>query len=199
MITVLQDSFTDGDGVQLENHVAEIGSWVRRAIGDYAQIKSNAMSNQYYLLSYYNANMSANQDMTVQFQCLQKGIEKIAFLCRMSSGEPLEAYGLLYAGTFSDDKIWKFIRYDAGVIVVLKTFSMVVIANDVVKFEVVGITLNCYLNDVIIDTIDDSAYVTGLAGFRYIAWGATVSRWDNALIEVSGVVKVDHLPLMGVH
>jgi len=199
MAIILQDSFTDGDGVRLENHTPEIGVWQRRAIGDYAQIKSNALSNNYYLLSYYNAEMTEQQDMTVQFKCIQKGIENLAFLLRMSLLEPLNAYGLLYAGTFADPNIWKFICYAAGSLIVLKEFTMTVLVNDVVKFEVVGETLNCYLNGVLIDTIDDAAYLDGLAGFRYIAWHATVSQWDNALIEVVSVAMADHLPLMGVH
>jgi len=199
MAIILQDSFTDETGIRLEDHTPEIGLWQRRSIGDYAHIVNFAMSNDYYLLSYYNAEMSKQTDMSIQFKLVLLGAENVAFLCRMSSVEPLNAFGLHYAGTFSDNTIWQFILYNAGVITVLKEFHMAVIAGAVVKFEVVGNVLNCYLNDVLIDTITDDNYVDGLAGFRYTDWNATISQWDDALIEVAAVAMADHLPLMGVH
>lgn len=199
MAIILQDSFTDVDGTKLEDHTPEIGTWQRRSIGDWAEIQNFAMSNNYYLLSYYNVEMSEQADMSIQFKRVLLGVEHFALLCRMSRLEPLNAYGLHYAGNFSDDTIWQFIRYDAELLVVLKEFHMTVAAGNLVKFEVVGNVLNCYKSGVLVDTITDDTYIDGLAGFRYTDWNATVSRWDDALIEIPLVARADHLPLMGVH
>ncbi len=188
---VLQDSFTGPDGTRIETRAPEIGSWLR--LGEQAEIKTNAMSNNYYLKSWYSVSMSIAAAMSLQMTALQLGFEVLILLARMTVS-PFNAYGLKLSSSGAE-----LIRYDAGVLTTLKSFALSMPSGTVVKFDVTGTILSCYKNGVLIDSISDITYDTGILGFYYPEWHASIARWDDALGEISVAAKVDHLPMMGLH
>ena len=188
---ILQDSFTDIEGTQLENHTPEIGSWI--CLGEYATITSNQMTNNYYLKSFYKANMTNDTDMSFQMKVNAIGFETIIFLARMTVS-PFNAYGLQLTSANA-----KFVRYDNGILSTLKTFYIPGMIQSIIKFDVTGNTLSAYKNGILVDSINDSVYSSGVAGFYFPSWGGSLAQFDDALIEIPLVAKTDHLAMTGLH
>lgn len=177
-VIVISDLFIGVDGALIETRPPEIGSWNPR--GDSVFINSNRLTNGIgnYLItfdSFYSVVMAAAADMSLSIDFTTISFETMILLCRMSTTDPIDAYGL-ESGPGGD----KFVRYTAGVKSTLKTITLGVVAGDTVKFEVSGSTLKAYVNSVLIDSVVNSAIASGVLGFKCEQNGSA-QFWDNAV------------------
>jgi len=113
-------------------------------------------------------------------------------LCRMSLTDPFNGYGLEFLVSPQS-----FVRFDAGVKTILKEIVFDIVDNDVVKFEVLGSTLRAFKNGVLVDTVVDITYASGVLGFYCEAGGANQYH-DNAVGYAEIPALGWCLPLFGV-
>lgn len=166
MAIIVQDSFTDVDGTPLQNHTPEIGgTWNDGG----SIISGNKAQNILAMWQMNNATMPNNQYVKAEFYTQSAGYNSVSCSLIFRAQDTLNFYEFLVQ------------RYDGNIVrgcpakvvggfqTILAGFTEISAFTPLwvpVRAEMIGTTINLYLNDVLIRTIEDSTFSSGKAGFR---------------------------------
>ena len=175
MAILIQDSFTDTNGTLVEDHTPEIGGAWNKVTGISATIQSNEVDVGGSENPLYINSISDVADVYSQIKKTQND-------------------GFLLIGRYTDINNYYFFdegtgirKFVAGTPSTLAAYATLLSVGEVAKLEIVGTTLNLYVDDVLKATTTDSSFSTGKVGFRCLG-GIFGNNYDD--FEAGGAVAL---------
>ncbi len=151
-MSALTDNFTDTDGTLLSAHTADSGhTWTQHAaFAGTAEINGNRLrSTSNTRSNYYSSDVpsSANYIVTARLRKLGSAFSNAGVFARMSTGTPLNTYGLAY---FQLSNEWRLIRTTNGTQANLATYSQTFNLDEEreIELRVVGDSVKGFIDGV---------------------------------------------------
>jgi endonuclease/exonuclease/phosphatase family metal-dependent hydrolase len=169
---ILQDSFTDTDGTDLDDHTGEVATWLIHTAsgGGLLEITSNRVhkdSQTATAIFYANHADVASMSMDVTFEILSAAATNASILFRLQTGAD-SYYNFRYNQATG---AWDFRKTVASVASAIATFSETFSVGDIrnIHIEAVGSVFNIWVGGVrpaSFTNVSDTSFSTGKTGIR---------------------------------
>ena len=165
MAIIVQDSFTDVNGTPLASHTPEQGgAWT----GDGIIISGNKATNVPGMTHINNISMPNNQYVKAEFYAQETNYNSVACSLIFRALDSLNYYEFLIQKVNAT----AVFAYPYKVVNGGRTLLAAAVGLDVtpswvpVKAEVIGSAINLYVNNILVNTINDSTFSSGKVGLH---------------------------------